>query len=379
MVNNCSTIQYQASWGFIREPARPVHLRIDYCEGLKFNDHFDWNNAWHDVIQVNDNVVLLVGPPLYDAKEWITANVSFFDPSGNKLPLQFMELDRVCYTALTTGGQINSISMSSHGGVIQIPVNRNTGAFNNRKTMVVMQKNTPIAWMQQWVLYHMKVHGLDGFLIYDNGSTDYTASALEASLQGTTAEITVVDWPYPFGPLGSDHAPWDSDYGQYIMLEHAKYRYLSGAAIVLNNDTDEFLVTKGITLDQIISHLNNAETGCLRYKGIWIEPYELTNGKSAVDVPVNERDIKNYFCVDPNNHIGIGYKWMVIPSKHLNHQWCLHHVNGPMIESDQLYYAHHLGFNTNWSRQRDVFTGNVSDLKPEPYLLSSLAKMERTP
>lgn len=378
MVDTCSTIKYHANWGFKREPARPQQLRIDYCGGMKFDDNFDWDNAWYDAIQVNDNTVLLIGPPLYDAKNWINTNVGFYDPTGNKLTVQFMELDRVCYTALTTGGPVQSISMVSANVAIQIPINRNTGELNNRKTMVTLQKNNPIEWIKQWVEYHNKVHLIDGFLIYDNGSTDYDAADIETALDGVSAEVKIVKWPYPYGPQGSDHAPWDSDYGQYVMLEHAKFRYLSGASLVLNNDIDELIVTKGLSLIDIQQHLATAQSGALRYKGVWIEPYDLAKKISASDTPFNERHIRDFYCTDSNNQIGIGYKWMLIPSRHMNQQWLVHHINGQMIESDQLYYAHYLALNTNWSWRRDVYSGDVNNLKPEAYLLSSLAKMDRS-
>lgn len=377
MVDVCSTIKYQTGWGFRREPARPLDLRIDYCGGMRFDDNFDWDNAWYDAMQVNENTLLLIGPPLYDSKNWINGNVAFFDPNGQKLPVQFMELDRVCYTAMTVGGWVDSISMVSNGESVTIPINKNHGEFDGKKVMVTLQKNNPIAWIGQWMHYHIKVHGVDAFLIYDNGSTDYSAEDLDEALRGIPATIKIVEWPYPYGPQGSDHAPWDSDYGQYVMLEHAKYRYLSGAGLVLNNDIDEMIVTKGLTLNDIQQHLSSAQTGCLRYRGVWIEPYDLNNQRMAADVPFEQRYIRDFFCTDSDNKIGIGYKWMLVPQRHLNNQWLVHHINAPMIESDQLHYAHYLALNTNWSWKRDVYKGNISNLRPDPYLLSSLAKMDR--
>jgi hypothetical protein len=343
---------------------------------MKFNDNFDWDNAWYDAIQVNSSTILLIGPPLYNDKNWIKSNVIFQDDSGNSLPFQFGELDRVCYTAITTNKYLSSISMISNGHSIQIPINRNNGNMNGKKVMFTLQKNNPIPWIQQWITYHTKVHGVDGFLIYDNGSTDYTLEELERNLQGLSTYIKIVSWPYPYGPQGSDNAPWDSDYGQYVMFEHAKWRYLTNALLVLNNDIDEFIVTNGIDLNSIMTHLQNNQIQCLRYKGIWIEPYDIVKNQSADVEPFNSRDIRNYYCTDPNNHRGIGYKWMLTPSNQsISYQWLVHHVNGQMMESDQLFYGHYLALNTNWSWRRDHFDGNVSDLVPNDLLSNSLKKM----
>jgi len=376
MVDTCSTVRYQDSWGFKREPIRPESLRLDYCGGMRFDDNFDWDNAWYDAMQINDNTLLLIGAPLYHAKGWINANVSFTDQHGGRLPCQFMDLDRVCYTALTVGGQLNHIDMSTQHETVRIPINRDDGAFNGRKAMVTLQKNNHIQWIRQWVTYHRRVHGIDGFLIYDNSSTDYTSADLEAGLADLDAVIRIVEWPYPYGPQGSDLAPWDSDYGQYAMLEHAKWRYLKGASLVLNNDIDEFIVTDGVDMDSMAQHLRNAQAQCLRYKGVWIEPYDVANGRSADEVPFADRRISDYYCVDPNNKRGIGYKWMLTPSMQtLNYQWLVHHVNGPMLESNQLFYAHYLALNTNWSWKRDRFDGDPQDLIVNEKLLDGLRRM----
>lgn len=376
MVDKCSKIEYQPSWGFKREPARPPNLRIDYCGSMRFNDNFDWDNAWYDAIAISDNVVLLIGPPLYDKKGWINSNVNFTDDLGVRLPCQFMELDRVCYTALTTGHRLSKIKMSHNGSSVEVDVRSNDGKFNRIKTMVTLQKDNPIEWIRQWIEYHGKVHGIEGYLIYDNGSKTYSAGDLEARLSDLPYPITIVEWPYPYGPQGSDYAPWDSDYGQYVMLEHAKHRYLSNASLVLNNDIDELIVTNGITVGDIQHYLNSAQSGCLRYKGVWIEPYDIVKKISAIETPFNERHIRDYYCTDSDNKIGIGYKWMLIPWKHMNNQWQVHHINAQMIESDQVYYAHHLALNTNWSWKRDEYKGNPSNLKLDQQLILNLKKMD---
>lgn len=378
MIDSCSRIQYQPSWGFKREPSRPVNLRLDYCGGMKFDDNFDWDNAWYDALQITDNIILLIGPPLYDKKGWINSNIAFIDSNGRKMPCQFMDLDRVSYTALTCGSANATIKMLHGDQSVDVTINRNDGIFNGRKVMVTLQKNNPLPWIRQWVSYHSEIHGVDGCLIYDNGSTDYTLSQLEESLSDLNCIVRIVDWRYPYGPQGSDDAPWDSDYGQYVMLEHAKYRYLSDASLVLNNDVDEFLVLKdNITLNDIQGYLNSAQCGCLRYKGIWIEPYDVDNGKSADVILFEDRHVKDYYCTDDSNKTGIGHKWMLVPWKHMNNQWAVHNINGPTIESDQLHYAHYLALNTNWSWKRDRYNGVPSNLKPDQYLKINLDKMVR--
>ena len=73
----------------------------------------------------------------------------------------------------------------------------------------------------------------------------------------------------------------------------------------------------------------------------------------------------------------MGYKWMLVPSATtMNQQWLIHQINGRMIESNQLYYAHHLALNNNWCWKRDEFKGNESDLIPDQLLMEKLKKMD---
>ena len=375
MVDICTTAKFPQSWGFRREPARPHHLRIDYCNGLKFNDNFDWDHIWYDAIQINITTVILIGPPLYDIIDWMKTNGSFILDSGQSCEFNFVILERVCYTIITVPNVVNTITFHAASEKIELKINYNTGYYNDLKTMVTLQKNNPVQWIQQWIQYHYDVLGVQGFLIYDNASTDYTIEFLEENIQYKDAKIKVVSWPYPYGPQGSDFTPWDSDYCQYVMLEHSKWRYLANASLVLNNDIDDYIFLDGLTLDTILSNLTKGNAKCLRYKGIWIEPVDITTGVSAFNVPVEERHVKNYYCTDDSNETGIGYKWMLIPKNCINYQWNVHQIGGPMLKSLQIWYGHYLSHNTGWSWKRDEFKGNITNLKEHKLLRSHLDKM----
>lgn len=377
MIDPVSTVVFPPGWGLRREPARPPHLRIDYCGGMRFDDNFDWDNMFYDAVQLNENQIALIGPPIYGIKEWMANNAGFADRHGNMLPYQFYDLDRVCYTIVQTKSiDPDLVMLSSSADPVHIPVNHNDGYFNGHKVMVTLQKNNPISWIEQWMDYHYRNHGIDGYLIYDNGSTDYGIGELDYRIAREYLKVRVVPWPYPYGPQGSDHAPWDSDYGQYVMLEHAKYRYLSNASLVLNNDIDELIVTKGPSLDQIQSQLSSGQYTCLAYQGRWIEPHDVPNNRGAHEIPMGMRKFSDYCCTDDNNKIGIGHKWMLYPKANMQYQWLVHRIAGPYGVSQDLFYGHYLAMNTNWSWRRDVFKGNVEDLRPDPWLHTSLARME---
>lgn len=363
MIDPVTIVKFPATWNMHREPMRPINRRIDYCGGMKFDENFDWDTIWYDCIKLNNRYTALIGPPIYNEIQWFTKNVGFADEHGNNLKYGFIDLDRVSICIIETAHQHNKLIMTSTAAdPVDIQRNIDDGYFQDHKVIVTLQRDNPISWIEQWVDYHYQNHGIDGFLIYDNASKDYTVEELDARLSKPHLKIKIVPWPYPYGPQGSDNAPWDSDYGQYCMLEHAKHRYLSTAQIVINNDIDELIVTNGTNFAEISEQLKTV--GCMLYQGVWIEPYDIVNQKSAHETQFEQRQFANYHCTDDTNTRGIGFKWLLNPQMNLQNQWLVHRIAGPSQNNKKLWYAHHLSMNTNWSWQRDHFTGDVNNLKP---------------
>ena len=377
MIDQVTAVKFPTDWNIKREPSRPNMVRMDYCGGMKFDENFDWDHIWYDCVQLNETQTILIGPPIYDGKKWFAENAGFADRHGQALDYQFYDLDRVSYTLVHTKALDDSLIMiSKRADPVHIEVNHNDGYFNGHKVMVTLQKDNPTQWIEQWMDYHYRVHGIDGFLIYDNASSKYTTAELESKLNRDYLKLKIVQWPYPYGPQGSDNAPWDSDYGQYCMLEHAKYRYLSHAALVLNNDIDELIVTKGPSLDKILSQLESGPYHCLAYQGRWIEPQDVPRNKGAYEVPFESRLFSDYCCTDANDKRGIGHKWMLVPQKNIHYQWLVHRIAGPYGVSEDIFYGHYLAMNTNWSWERDRYTGNIKDLTVDPWLYTALQKIE---
>jgi hypothetical protein len=375
MTDTCSIIKYPSLWGFKREPARPVELRRDYFSGMKFDENFDWDNLWYDAVQLENGPVLLIGPPLYETGNFLKQNCNFFTTTGTVLPFQIIEMDRACITVIETATPLNEIILNP--GDVKISINKQDRTFDNKIVFMTLQKNNPISWIREWILYHLVNYGISGVVIYDNRSDRYTASELEAAIQIPNVIVKVVEWNVPYGPQGFDcnyYNVWDSDYAQSSMFEHAKRRYVSNAKLVVNCDIDELIVIDNGDLSTVLIDLESSNVAGYCYKGRWIEPYDVTNNILAEAIPQDARSFKNYYCTDSRNEIGIGNKWMVIPNRVLNYQWSVH--NCPMtIQSTSIYYGHYMPMNTNWSWKRDKVDRDTSCLKVEPILYNNLAKI----
>lgn len=104
--------------------------------------------------------------------------------------------------------------------------------------------------------FHLE-KGVDGVVVIDNGSTDGTREILED--MGKSAPITVLDEP-------------GRDYHQTRWVTRAALyaRDMMGAEWVLNNDADEFWVSKDGSLKDVISYAQaNNTLLCPRRNMIW--------------------------------------------------------------------------------------------------------------
>jgi hypothetical protein len=364
---NLPVIKYPKEWGFQRQPARPQELWV-----FDFEKNYDWDNLWYDCIQINPNSTLLIGPPLYATKDFIKNNCKFLDSNKNQLNYNFYEMDRVCITVLETTSPLEQIYFIGPHNEREISISRSSMDFAGKKTIVTISKDHPVSWLEQWIDYHVCVHKVEGFIIYNNQSTLYKSDELQILLNRPDAKIEIVDYAVPFGCMGGGDwtwqgksgtfLPWDSDFSQYIMLEHAKWKWLHCASLAINADTDELLVIKNYTLDNIVQYCRENSNSVWLYKGTWIEPVNSVTGEEASNVPQPTRRFYNYWQTTHSNQRGIGIKWMLNPQKNLTHQWMLHRTSGPHATTDEIYFGHYLAMNTSWSWERDKFTGEKQQL-----------------
>jgi hypothetical protein len=376
-MNKLPLVKYPAEWGFKRTPARDKELWV-----YNFEENYDWDNLWYDAIQVSQNTILLIGPPLYGTGSFIYSNCYFTDNSEQKLEYRINEMDRMCITVVTVSNWTGRITLVTNNHKLHIPVTKQSYEFHNKKVIVTISKNHPITWLQQWIDYHKEVHNIDGVIIYNNQSTIYSNEELQEQLSREDVLVEIVDYNVPFGCMGGGiwqwgdksgtSLPWDSDFSQYIMLEHAKWKYLHCAKLVVNADTDELLLLKNTTLDDIADRCNNESNSAWKYNGIWIEPVSSITRTIADVIPNEQRRFDDYWHTANNQHRGVSVKWMLAPKHNMNNQWHLHNILGHHMVTDEISFAHYLPMNTGWSYQRDKFNDNVSTLVELPLLKQSL-------
>src|SRR5699024_387804 len=204
-------------------------------------------------------------------------------------------LDRVSHFLLPISVEAqNSFLINITNNQIELrPDSNKRSKYKDKTVLFSKSKNNDLQWISDWVQYYVSNHGVDAVLLYDNGSTEYsTAEVLEAITVKGVDVATVVSWPFKFGPQGGKWngptaAPWDSDFCEYGIIEHARHKYLSDCATLIAHDIDELLVVEDNR--SLSEHLAQTKSDYLKYSGIWVEDVR----ESLASAPT----FKDYFIV----------------------------------------------------------------------------------
>ena len=342
-----------------RNPPRPPHLRqVDYEE------KFEYLTVFYDCFRSADgDWVLLLGPPLLNLEHIVFPAIPTLFNCSEPSKMHFSPSSgperRNPSARIWLATSVNRVVLPK--GVFQqrkIIVQPNEAElFQNRKVLLTLSNDNDLIWIRDWVSFYARMHGCDAVLFYDNSSTRYTTSEIYhtiSTVPGIEATV-VVSWPYKWGPAGGDpedpppRMPWDSNYAQLGLLEHARHRFLSRAAGVVNADVDELVITKN--KDSIYDLVRTSETGYLRYEGRWIEPVTESRKEKFRHSDFEHRLASSKRISPP--------KWSVVPSRCPSEaDWSTHKISG--MESDQLSclvsFRHFWAIGTSWNCSR----GNTS-------------------
>ncbi len=322
---------------------RPAEQRQSNYEEL-FDDRTLFYDAFHTV-----EGITLCGPPLSNLKGGVESAAIFVD--GKKITdASFEDMDRTQRSYIRADPGATALRLEMPGLAAETAIGANhSGVFAGRKVLFTKSKNNNLKWIKDWTIFHAREHGIDAVLVYDNGSTDYSAKDVlraVSDVDGIAAAV-VVTWPFPFGPQGGSgggvqNAPWDSDFCEYGIMEHARRRFLTQAAGVVNADIDELVIREsgGTVFDE----LEASGAGVLLYAGRWIEALGATGGS----VP-RFTDFR-FYNVD---RAKTTMKWTANPARiRAATQWKTHYVHGVNVTTTEaVLHRHFEGITSRWKRQ----------------------------
>ncbi len=338
-----SPLRLGDAWPVHRDPPRPAELRqADYL------DKFDHDTLVYDAFPVGDTV-RLSGPPLLNLATGLAESVWRLD--GAEVTADLRDLDRTqgsWLSASAAGGERLTVTLGEATCSAEIS-GSGVDWFRGRSVLVTKSRNNDLRWITDWARFHASKQGVDAVLFYDNGSDRYRPEDVLAALDVAGIDVAVVvTWPFKFGPQGGNWegltaAPWDSDFCEYGILEHARHRFLSEAAGVLNQDIDELAVSEDAA--GVFDLLASTESGAIRYPGRWIE-----NPRATDRQPPHFSD----FTVYDSTRKPSTSKWAIDPTRTQHaEQWKTHSVRGvTMTTTTRIRHRHFAGITSNWKYDR---------------------------
>lgn len=146
------------------------------------------------------------------------------------------------------------------------------GTFEGLNCLMTLSKNNDLAWIADWVRFHVAEHGAEAVLFYDNGSRDYGAAEVAetlAAIPGLKA-VRVLSAPFLYGPQAKGRMKFRANFLQAALLNLSRWRFLAGARAVLQCDVDELIDRRGGA--GIFDATVAARAQFVRVPGVWRFP-----------------------------------------------------------------------------------------------------------
>lgn len=326
-------------------------LRKNNLKSLDYDEKFDATTLAFDVFMSDDKLVFS-GPPGYGVEEFFKQSNFYVDGQPISCPPKIQLLDRTQRNWLFVENNIQQLKWTYKDIEFNIAINQhNQNLFKDKKVLFTLSKNNKFEWISDWIKFYKKVHHIDAVLFYDNNSDNYTLGELKDYLceENLGVDIVLVPWNFKYGPQGGistgfKDAPWDSDFCQYGMMEHAKERFLKYAVGVINVDIDELII---------------APSGESVFNGLELNPALHISGKWIESIPLDDQAairFNNFFYYHKDKFKS-DFKWCVNPQKIDNYaQWKVHTIKNTKLKlSKKFYYLHYKAINYNWKVKRADF------------------------
>lgn len=278
-------------------------------------------------------------------------------PARSGLPLMRWivtgpDLDRADRIEVTARGRRAEVAIQPSGASL----------FSGRRVLLTLSKDNHLAWIRDWVEYHVRTEGIDALLLYDNGSKRYAPDDVAAAVAGIDglAQVTVVSWPFPYGLSG--HNGQDR-FCQVGALEHARRRFLPLARGILNLDIDEVAVNGG---SPVLERLEATASAAAVFSGFWAEA-------PAIATPAERDRVRHRDCLlgrldqiepsGPRTETPCRPKWAAIPARLADDAGlAVHAILGPDHRPDPdsvwrvgegtVHFRHLRQINLGWKSER---------------------------
>ena len=240
----------------------------------KNTSSFDLRTIFYDIfIEPTENRILAIGPQWMNLKHHLLPLQLYID--GKKLNFKLVSIKTIC---LLTTEPIHNYTNSTVNLCFQFPefksyiqidprepaVNLNS-TNNARLTVCTLQKDNPEQWVVDWINWYNRLHGVNRFVLYDNGSANLKNMIKAIKSLDLEATVVLVDWPFEYGVKPDKFA-------QRGAFNHCRLYFPVSSGYCINVDIDEYLVNEsGQSLVQYIDFaFRFSNVGSVRLREHWI-------------------------------------------------------------------------------------------------------------
>lgn len=358
-MNIISTVKYN------RKPLNPKAEFFKKAARTNFDDEFDFKTIFCDCIRLNSNTVLFIGPPISNFIDGIK-----FISNGVELPYIHENLQRVSIFILKTTSDLIQVTLFDE--IHNVKVSEMSNLFKDRSIISTMLRDEPIEWIKEWITYHNTIHGIDGFIIYNNLSTSYSSDELLNHLETLNLDIKIVveDVPIPYGPVVEG---WNDFYTQRVCITHMKHMYGWCARVVVNIDIDELLAFKDKDFNSAVKFMLDNKVALI-LDPTAIIPIETETGVNALDLEPKDIRFKNFYTTIRGYNLELSgtHKWMCIPHESWKYQWTTHGC-GHATRNDGLIFhmRSHMSPNQNILLVKSLYEKIIKNIGGDSSLLKS--------
>lgn len=352
-----TSVMIDPASGLVRQTPRPADLR-----NAGYAAAFDHDTLFYDCYRVGAHIVLQ-GPPLLNLIAPLLASAPISTHRRRWIGRPRL-ISRDKRGELWLRSPDDTLTLTGPAGTYPLTIGPNLSQlYAGRRVLLTLSKDNAPRWIRDWVQFYRAEHGADGVLIYDNGSTAYSAAWLQDELRTVFPGmvIHVVSWPFKYGPQGGmagavdgREAPWDSDFCQTGSLQHARLRLLRHARSVLNVDIDELVLGPGGT--SIFAHTERSRSGFIKFAGSWISS---ASSRAITQQTFRHADFTHRDTAEART---CPAKWCLVPGRDhpLRTSWSVHNLFGTRHNrriDPHFSYRHMTAISTSWKEDRTIAGG----------------------
>lgn len=360
-------------------------------------DRFDFETMFFDVFRsASGDDVICLGPPLEGC---IPGGIAPLVSSGrdapaltqNLKPSRIPEQHTWRLTVSTPNDGRGTLRLDVAGKVADIAVRESHAhVLAGCRVLLTLCKDYPLRWIVDWATFHVRLHGADAVLLYDNRSTSYTLDELAASLGEIAGlrEVVVVDWPFRYGVDGQSGEHALDNFCQTGALDHARRCFCANSRSVLSLDVDELLPTSD---QSIFGRIEASSHAVMPFFGIWTEAPGVERLDDLGRIRHSDCNLawrSQMKALSQGRADGLcRTKWVAVPARcGADVEWGVHDVYPatPQAHENQrqwrsvdrsVAYRHCRQINTGWKSERWKSSANPDEVcAPDPEIVAAFLR-----